>query len=123
MQFYDWNTETSRSKTDGYSRGVAVGNKLMMAHVQLDEGAVTAPHSHTYEEIIYVIYGKWQVTVDGEEKILEANQSLVVPPMAEHSSVALEPTLAVVCTDFRAEWQENSDYWLHYNTENHLWAV
>jgi quercetin dioxygenase-like cupin family protein len=95
----------------------------MMAHVQLEEGAVTAPHSHGHEEIIYVISGRWQVIVDGEERVLEPNQSLVIPAMAEHSSIALEPTLAVVCTDYRAEWQENSDYWLHYNKENHLWAV
>src|SRR5436190_3929795 len=123
MQFYDWNTETSRSSTDGYSRGVAIGNKLMMAHVQLEEGAVTTPHSHDYEEIIYVISGRWHVVVDGEERVLEANQTLVIPANAEHSSVALEETLAVVCTNYRAEWQENSDYWLHYNKENHLWAV
>ena len=123
MQFYDWNNETSRSRTDGYSRGVAVGNSLMMAHVELEEGAVTKEHSHPHEEIIYVVSGKWKVVVDDVECVLEANQSLVVPPNAVHSSLALAPTLAVVSTNYRPEWQANSDYWLHYNTENHLWAV
>ena len=81
MTFYDWQKNENRSLTDGYSRGVAVGEKLMMAHVQLAENAITAPHSHAHEEIIYVVSGRWQVTVAGETHVLEANQSLVVPPV------------------------------------------
>ena len=123
MKFYNWETDEKRSKTDGYSRGVAVGEKLMMAHVKLEAGALTTPHSHIYEEIIYVVLGSWQVTVGGEEFVLQANQSLTIPPDVEHSSVALEETLAVVATNYRPEWRENSDFWLHYNAENHLWAV
>jgi quercetin dioxygenase-like cupin family protein len=120
---YDWNTEENRTQTDGYSRGVAVGENLMMAHVRLAEGAITAPHSHAHEEIIYVVSGRWQVRVGENEFVLEANQSIVVPPNVEHSSLALSETLAVVATNYLPEWNENSDFWLHYNTDNHLWAV
>jgi quercetin dioxygenase-like cupin family protein len=123
MKQYDWNKDENRSLTDGYSRGVAVGEKLMMAHVRLEEGAITASHSHPHEEIIYVVSGRWQVRAGAEEFVLEANQSLVVPPNVEHSSLALAETLAVVATNYRPEWSENSDFWLHYNTDNHLWAV
>lgn len=120
---YDWNENKSRTLIDGYSRGVAVGEKLMMAHVNLQAGAITAPHSHDSEEIIYVVSGRWKLTVNGEEIILEANQSLTIPANVEHSSIAEMQTLAVVCTNYRPEWSENSDFWLHYNAENHLWAV
>ena len=123
MKFYDWEKEENRSLTDGYSRGVAVGENLMMAHVRLEEGAITAPHSHAHEEIIYVVSGRWQVKVGEREFVLESNQSLVIPPNVEHSSIALAETLAVVATNYRPEWSENSDFWLHYNTDNHLWAV
>lgn len=123
MQFYDWNTHESRTETDGYSRGVAAGENLMLAHVKLEDGAITAPHSHAYEEIIYVVSGRWQVNIGDKQFVLEPNQTLVVPPNVEHSSLALEETLAVVCTGYRSEWQDNSDYWLHYNNETHLWAV
>ena len=123
MTFYDWQKNENRSLTDGYSRGVAVGEKLMMAHVRLAENAITAPHRHAHEEIIYVVYGRWQITVGDDTYVLEANQSLVVPPHVEHSSLALAETLAVVATNYRPEWTENSDFWLHYNADNHLWAV
>jgi quercetin dioxygenase-like cupin family protein len=123
MKYYDWDRHDERSHTDGYSRGVAVGENLMMAHVRLDGGAITATHSHPHEEIIYVVSGRWQLTVADRVFILEANQSLVVPPNIEHSSLALTETLAVVATNYRPEWSENSDFWLHYNNENHLWMV
>lgn len=123
MKIYDWKDEKSHLQIDGYSRGVAAGKNLMMAHVQLEAGAITAPHSHEYEEIIYVVSGRWKVTVDGEECELMANQSLVIPPNVEHSSFAEEETLAIVCTNFRPEWIENSDFLLHYDNEKYLWAV
>ncbi len=123
MTQYDWNKNVNRTTTDGYSRAVAVGEKMMMAHVKLDEGAMTAAHQHAHEEIIYVVFGKWQIRLGEQEFVLEANQSLVVPPNVEHSSIALAETLAVVATNYRPEWNENTDFWLHYNTDNHLWAV
>ena len=124
MKFYDWDSEyTTRTVSNGYDRGVAVGEQLMMAHVQLDEGAITTSHAHEHEEIIYVVKGKWQVTIGEEVFTLRANQSLVVPPNIEHSSVALEETLAVVATNYRPDWNENSDFWLHYDAEKHLWGV
>ncbi|HRH41136.1 MAG TPA: cupin domain-containing protein [Pyrinomonadaceae bacterium] len=124
MKFYDWDNEhTTRTVANGYDRGVAVGEKLMMAHVELEEDTITTPHSHEYEEIIYVVSGKWQVTIGEDVFVVESNQSLVVPPNIEHSAIALEKTLAVVATNYRPEWRENSDFWLHYNEEKHLWAV
>jgi quercetin dioxygenase-like cupin family protein len=123
MKIYDWDKEKRSLMTDGYSRGVAVGETIMMAHVELEEGALTAAHKHAHEEIIYVVSGAWQINLDETVVVLEANQSLVIPPNVEHSSVALADTRAVVSTNYRPEWSDNSDYRLHYNAEKHLWAV
>ena len=123
MKFYDWSDEKTRTEVGGYKRGVAVGENIMMAHVELEAGAITASHSHEYEEIIYVVRGRWQINLDGKTVELKTNQTLTRPPNVEHSSTALEATLAVVSTNYRSEWRENSDYWLHYKPEDHLWAV
>lgn len=120
---YDWNKKEGRTLVDGYSRGVAIGEKIMLAHVQLAEGAITKPHSHDYEEILYVVSGKWKIEFGDRIFVLEANQSVVIPANVEHSSVAESDTLAIVTTNYRPEWVDNQDYWLHYNQENHLWAV
>ncbi len=108
---------------DGYSRGVAVGESIMMAHVKLDEGAITKPHRHDFEEILYVVSGRWRVSFGGREFVLEANQSLVIPANVEHSSVAEADTVAIACTNHRPEWEGNQDFWLHYNQDKHLWGV
>jgi len=123
MKLYEWSNEETRTVVDGYKRGVASGENIMMAHVELDAGAVTAEHSHEYEEIIYVVRGCWQIDLDGKRIELKADQTLVIPANIEHSSLALEDTLAVVCTNYRPEWRENTDYWLHYKAEDHFWAV
>jgi quercetin dioxygenase-like cupin family protein len=123
MTYHDWKHEKGRTVAHGYNRGVAVGNELMMAHVRLEPGTITASHRHAYEEIVYVVSGCWEITVNGETTVVGADQTLTVPPHAEHSAVALEETLAVVATNYRPEWNENSDLWLHYNAEHHLWAV
>lgn len=120
---YDWNEKEGRTEVDGYSRGVAVGEKIMLAHVHLEEGAITKAHSHDYEEILYVVSGKWKIHFGERDFIIEANQSLVIPPFVEHSSVALSEMVAVVATNYRPTWTENEDFWLHYNHEKHLWAV
>jgi quercetin dioxygenase-like cupin family protein len=120
---YDWNEQKGRTEVDGYSRGVAVGEKIMLAHVHLEAGAVTNAHNHDYEEIIYVVSGKWKIHYADREFVIEANQSLVIPPFVEHSSVALEEMIAVVATNYRADWNDNQDFWLHYNKEKYLWAV
>jgi uncharacterized RmlC-like cupin family protein len=120
---YDWNEKKGRTEVDGYSRGVAIGEKIMLAHVHLEEGAITKAHNHDHEEIIYVVSGKWKIQYADREFIIEANQSLVIPPFVEHSSVALTEMIAVVATNYRGDWNDNQDFWLHYNQEKHLWAV
>jgi quercetin dioxygenase-like cupin family protein len=120
---YDWNEQAGRTEVDGYSRGVAVGEGIMMAHVKLDEGAITKGHRHDFEEIIYVVSGRWKIFYADREIVVGANQSLVIPANVEHSSVAEADTIAVVCTNYRPDWNNNQDFWLHYNQEKHLWAV
>lgn len=123
MNFYDWKNDKERTVAHGYNRGVAVGEGLMLAHVRLEPGTITAAHRHKYEEIIYVVHGRWELTVGDRTVVLEPDQSLTVPPDVVHLAVALEEALAVVATNYRPEWSENSDLWLHYNAENHLWGV
>ncbi len=120
---YDWNEQAGRTEVDGYSRGVAVGKGIMMAHVQLEQGAITKGHKHDFEEIIYVVSGRWKIFYADREIVVEANQSLVIPANVEHSSVAEADVIAVVCTNHRPDWTNNQDFWLHYNQEKYLWGV
>ena len=123
MQLYDGKDENLSDVTSDYKRTVAVGEKLMMAQVNVEKGVITNSHCHFQEEIIHVTQGKWKIKLGNEEVIVCENQTLVIPSNIEHSSEALEDTKALIFSSNRPEWIENNDYWLHYNAEQYLWAV
>jgi len=66
-------------------------NKILMAKVWFDKGAVGQVHKHHHSQVAYVIEGKFEVEVDGQKQILEAGGCFFVPSMAMHGAVCLEP--------------------------------
>ncbi|MGQ9553312.1 MAG: cupin domain-containing protein [Anaerolineae bacterium] len=46
------------SPTDGVSRRVVVGNKLMLALIEIQPGQPVQTHSHPHEQMGYVISGR-----------------------------------------------------------------
>jgi hypothetical protein len=49
---------------------------------------------------------------------------LWIPAGAEHSSVAMEDTLAVdISSSPRPDWKTGADRELHYDPDQYLWAV
>ena len=41
-------------------------------------------HSHEHEQIMYVVEGKFKLKVDGNEKIYEKDDFVVIPSNAKH---------------------------------------
>ena len=124
MRFSDLNEAEAQDVSWRYRRKTAEGQNVTVAMVEVLKGAATAEHSHENEEVILVLKGAWQFRMRGEEFTLRANQMLSIPPGVEHSSVALEDTLAVdVCAPRRRDWAAGEDRALHYDPHDYLWAV
>ncbi len=52
------------------------------------------------------------------------NQTLLIPPGIEHSSEAIEDTVALdICAPARMDWLTGDDQLLHQDPEQFLWAV
>ena len=64
-------------------------DSVTIAHVLLDKGSVVAEHSHVHEQIINVMEGTFELTVDGETKTVSAGHVAVVPCNVKHSLVAI----------------------------------
>src|ERR1041384_3146624 len=60
-------------------------DKLTIAHVTLDKGAVVSEHSHVHEQIINVLEGTFEMTLDGETKTVGAGHVGVVPSNVKHT--------------------------------------
>ncbi|KCZ93449.1 cupin domain-containing protein [Hyphomonas johnsonii] len=66
-------------------------DRILMAKVWFDGGAVGDVHKHHHSQVSYVLSGKFEVEVDGRKQVLDVGGCFFVPSMALHGSVCLEP--------------------------------
>jgi quercetin dioxygenase-like cupin family protein len=57
----------------------------------IDEGARLPEHSHPHEQVVNMLEGTYELTVDGEPLELNAGDVLVIPGGATHSGAAKTP--------------------------------
>jgi quercetin dioxygenase-like cupin family protein len=75
----------------GVSRKIlASDGRLMAVEVYFVKGAIGEPHSHTHEQIGYVVKGRFEATFGGEKTIISVGDTYYVPPDVVHGVVALE---------------------------------
>lgn len=65
-------------------------DKILMAKVWFEQGAVGTVHQHHHSQVSYVVSGKFEVEVDGRKQTLEEGGCFFVPSMAMHGAVCLE---------------------------------
>lgn len=76
---------------EGVSRKIiAHGGTIMSVEVSFNKGSVGAIHTHEHEQVCYVLEGKFKVTIDGEENILDRGDSYYAKPNVPHGVLALE---------------------------------
>jgi quercetin dioxygenase-like cupin family protein len=124
MTFCDWNQVKPEDVSWKYQRKSVDAGPLAVAMIEVLKGATTHPHAHATEEVVLVLKGAWKFVLRGEQVILRDNQMLWIPAGAEHSSVAIEDTLAVdICSSPRPDWNTGEDRERHYDPDQFLWAV
>ncbi|HXG92415.1 MAG TPA: cupin domain-containing protein [Blastocatellia bacterium] len=124
MGFYDWDKMRPEEISELYKRKIALGENIVVARVEVKQWAVTQPHRHECEEVIIVLKGAWQFNLPDGEVTLRENQMLSIPPGVEHSSEAIEDTVALdICTPTRLDWITGEDRFLHRDPDDFLWAV
>lgn len=124
MGLYDWDRMKAEEITDLYRRKVAIGETITVARVEVKEGAITHSHRHENEEMILVLKGSWRFHLPNGDVTIAANQLLTIPRGVEHSSEALEDTVALdICTPARTDWINGGDRSLHDDPDQSLWAV
>lgn len=69
---------------------LAVGEKSMVTKMNYVIGNYATEHTHPHEQCGYVISGKYLMTVEEREFILEAGDSYAVPGNIPHSFKVLE---------------------------------
>ena len=66
---------------------VVPGREVIQVIVELEPGTTAPRHSHPGEEIIYVLEGTWEYTLEGKPPVtLKAGDLLFIPAGAIHSA-------------------------------------
>ncbi len=91
-----------------HRRTMATTDEAMLCEFFLEEGAVVPEHSHMNDQVGYVVFGRMEMTIGGEVRVLQPGDSYAVPGGVKHSSRALIATLAIDAfspprSDYRTE--------------------
>lgn len=69
-------------------RTLVCGEKVMMVHFTIGEGAEVPRHSHPHEQVGYVVAGELTMTIGDESYRLKPGDSYYAPSGVEHSATA-----------------------------------
>ena len=117
VRFFRWESMPKEAVTDQISRRLVTGDRMMLAHVYLDKGAIVPRHSHHNEQLTYILEGalRFWIGEDGaEELVVRAGEVLHIPSNVPHKAEALEDTLDVdVFSPPREDWLNHTDSYFH----------
>jgi quercetin dioxygenase-like cupin family protein len=106
--------------TDDIARRLFTGDRMMLAQIYLDEGAVVPWHSHESEQLTWVLEGTLKFCIgeegspDYREVVVEAGDVLFIPSNVPHRAEALADTLDVdVFSPPRQDWLDGTDAYFH----------
>ena len=97
----------SREVREGVTRRVFTGDGATLAWTTLEPGHTPRPHSHEYEQIVYIVSGRVLFSVGDETAEMGPGDVLLVKGWIEHEMWVLEDTefvafLAPVRADLHA---------------------
>jgi unsaturated pyranuronate lyase len=93
---------------DGITARAVEGERMTMAVVDLDPGAVLTEHHHENEQLGFVISGVITMRIGGEKRELRAGDAYVIPSHVPHDAVAGREgcTVTDVFAPLRADWAD-----------------
>lgn len=72
----------------GYHGRFVHSNHMTQALWEIEKGYPVPLHSHHNEQIVNVLDGEYELTVDGQPHLLSAGDVFVIPPNVPHSGMA-----------------------------------
>jgi quercetin dioxygenase-like cupin family protein len=89
MPFFDIESLPSKEIIKGYhGKGIHTGT-MSYLYWTVEEGAIIPEHSHLHEQVANVLKGQFELTVDGETRLLEPGIVAVIPPFVKHGGRAI----------------------------------
>jgi len=81
----------SKEIMPGYHGKMIHAENMSIAFWEVEKGAKVPEHSHVNEQIMHVLEGKFEFTLNGDTKVYLSGDVVVIPSWATHSGKALTP--------------------------------
>ena len=90
----------------GYHGKMVHGESLTWAFWEVEKDAKVPEHQHIHEQIMHVLEGEFEFTVDGKTQICVAGDVIIIPSNTPHGGKAITPCkLMDVFTPVREEYK------------------
>ena len=102
------NIKTLKSKEimPGFDGKMVHGQNLTWAFWTVEKGAVVPEHHHPHEQIMHVVSGEFEFTLDGETKVYNEGDIVHIPCNYPHTGKAItQCTLMDVFSPVREEYK------------------
>jgi quercetin dioxygenase-like cupin family protein len=113
---YRWEDLPKEELKPDLHRRLVTGERMMLAHVYLDQGCIVPQHSHENEQLTYILEGALRFFLgEDESEVVDVHAGgvLHIPPGLPHKAEALETTLDVdVFCPPRQDWLDGTDAYL-----------
>ncbi len=113
---YRWDDMAKEELNPLLHRRLISTDRMMIAHVYLEQGCIVPKHSHENEQLTYLLSGSMRFWFgDDESHVVDimAGEVLHIPSHLPHKAEALETTLDVdIFCPPRADWLDGSDSYL-----------
>jgi quercetin dioxygenase-like cupin family protein len=89
MPFIELSDIGEREMVPGFRARFVHTDHMTFAYWNIKSGATLPEHSHKHEQVVTIIRGKFQITVDGETQAIEPGRVVVIPSEAKHQGRAM----------------------------------
>ncbi|OQX23539.1 MAG: cupin [Desulfobacteraceae bacterium IS3] len=89
MQYFDPESFKDVEIAPGFTAHFVHTGNMTFSYWTIKAGAELPGHFHPHEQVVNMIEGKFELTVDAEAKILTPGAVVIVPPNVPHSGKAI----------------------------------
>ena len=114
IDIHRWEESGFEQMSPGVRRQVIHGEQMTIARFRLRKGTQVDRHQHAAEQVATVLQGKMKLVIgDGEEHVVSAGETIVLPANVPHWAEALEDCDVLdTFSPLREDWIRGDDAYL-----------
>ncbi|HEV7330076.1 MAG TPA: cupin domain-containing protein [Flavisolibacter sp.] len=89
MPFIQTENLPSKEIIRGYQAQTIHTGTMTLVYWTVEAGHAMPMHSHLHEQVAHVLSGEFELTVDGETRLLTPGLVAVIPPLVPHGGKAI----------------------------------